>query len=375
MKSIVVDRVSRASEKREFLKLPFRLYADDPLWVAPLNTEIKKKLDPARHPFYRHGELNFFLARRNGRIVGRTAALVDRASNDFHQEKVAGFGLIEFERDPEVAQALLKEAARFGADQGMEILRGPFSFSTNEECGTLVQGFDRSPVVMMPYNPPWHAGLYEKIGISKARDLIAYFIDQSASFTRLERLARRVINRSGLTVRPLSVKKFNRELDRILEVYNSAWEKNWGFVPMDPDEFKWQAQKMKPVLKPDLVLIAKAEDRPVGFSLSLPDLNHAMKPMKGRLFPFGLVQFLLRLRSITGLRVMAMGVKPEHRNQGVEAVLIHQTIVNGLKRGYNWAELSWVLEDNRAMCHLAENIGARPYKKYRIWEAPIKGLI
>lgn len=373
--TLTVAPLLNRRDRADFIRFPFRLYKGDPCWIPPLILDMKEKLDKRRHPFFTHGDGAFFLARRNGRVTGRIAALLDREHNRYHSEKAASFGLFDFDRDPEVAGALLEKAASFAAERGMKMLRGPLNYSTNEECGSLVEGFDFPPAIMMPYNPPWQEGIFESLGLMKARDLLAYIIDENTPFDRLRRLADRSAKRYDLHVRPVDLKRFREEQQLILEIYNAAWKDNWGYVPMDAAEFGWHARKMKMVLVPDLALVVEARGRTAGFIISLPDFNQVMKRMKGRLFPFGLIKFLYHRRHITGIRVMAMGIRPEFRNQGAEAAMIHETITAGMRLGYKWAELSWVLEDNEPMTRLAEKIGARAYKRYRIWEAPVERLI
>lgn len=361
-------------QKSEFIGLPFRLYAHDPCWVPPLISDMKERLDPKRHPFYSHGEARFFLARKDGRVAGRIAALIDRAHNAFHEERIVGFGFFDFEHDEEVGEALLKEVVAWGAAQGMKTLRGPFNFSTNEECSTLIEGFDSPPVLMMTYNPAWHKEMFSGLGLKKSRDLLAYYRDKTVPLERLKRIMDRTVKRYDLSIRDLDMKRFDAELDLVRAIYNSAWEKNWGFVPMSEKEFAWQATKLKQIVEPKLVKIVEAAGDPAGFSLSLPDFNQVLKRMNGRVFPFGIVKYLLHRKKIAGIRVTAMGTRPEYRTIGAEGVLIYQTIVDAIELGYDWAELSWVLEDNVPMRKLAENLGATAYKRYRIWEAPLSSL-
>jgi hypothetical protein len=373
--SLTIEPVRSGSDRSQFIALPFRLYSQDPFWVPPLRLDMKERLDEKRHPFFTQAKVRLFLARRGPQVAGRVAALVDEAHNRYHDEKAAGFGFLEFEEDQEVAAALLRRVAEWGRAQGMEKLRGPVNFSTNEECGTLVDGFDGPPVLMMTYNPPWHAGILESLGLDKGRDLLAYYIDRSASFDRLKRLSERVVKRYELKGRPIDLKRYDEELEIIRAIYNEAWANNWGFVPMERDEFRWHARKMKQILVPELAMIVEAKGEPIGFSLAMPDYNQALIKLKGRLFPFGLIKFLFLKRRISGIRVMAMGVKSAHRTIGAEGVMISRTIEEGLRLGYGWAELSWVLDDNEAMCKLAENMGARAYRRYRIWEAPIERML
>jgi len=375
--SITVQPVRERRERKAFVNLAYRLYADDPLWVAPLVGDVLEKIDRRKHPFYTHSRAQAFLARKQNRVVGRVVALANEQHNRFHEEKAAGFGLIEFERDAAVARSLIAACARWAREQGMEILRGPFSLSTNEECGTLIEGFHVPPAVMMPYNPEWHAELLEAAGLRQAKILLSYDIDREmGSFTRLKRLNDRLLERRGLSIRPFDTRRFDEEVARTRQIYNDAWEANWGFVPMTDEEFEWQARKLKPVLVPDLALFAEkeGEDLPVGFSLSLPDLNQVLISLRGRLFPFGIFKFLLNRRKIDSIRVITLGVRHRFRGLGIEGLLINKTVENGLASGYSSAELSWILEENELARRMVESIGAKPYKRYAIWEAPVEEL-
>lgn len=372
--SLRIEPVRTDRDRKAFIALPFRLYASDPYWVPPLIREIKERLDTRKHPFFNHGKAELFLARDNGRVVGRIAAVVDEAHNRFHNEKTGAFGFVEFENDMEIAAALLGRAAAWCEERGMGRFRGPLSYSTNEECGTLMDGFDTPPVLMMPYNRSWHGEIFSALGLEKGRDLLAYYVDRSAPFDRLKRITERVIARYRLKIRPVDLKRFDAELEIIRRIYNEAWANNWGFIPMERDEFSWQARQMKQILVPELALIVEEAGEPAGFSLSLPDYNQVLIKLGGRLFPFGLIKFLILRKRIDAIRVMAMGVREAVRTIGAEGVMIHRTIEAGLRMGYEWAELSWVLEDNKVMRNLAERLGAKAYKRYRIWEAPIERI-
>lgn len=369
--SLSVEPLCTARDRREFIRFPFRLYAGDPRWVPPLIRDVKEKLDRGRHPFFRHGEAEFYLARRGGRVVGRIAALIDRQWNAAHSEKAAGFGLIEFEQDPEVAAALVRTAARYGADRGMEVLRGPFNYSNNEECGTLIRGFERPPVVMMPYNPPYYPEFFEQLGLGKAIDLYAYYLDDSQDLSRVHRIANLAARRHKLTIREIDLKSFDAECELIRRIFNEAWSDNWGYSELSAAEFRWHAAKMRPVLESRLTLVVERDGGPIGFIISIPDYNQALIHLGGRLFPLGIFKLLWHRRRIDGIRTILMGVLPRHRNLGAEALLCSRTIENGLKLGYRWVEISWVLENNTPMRNLADRIGAFAYKQYRIWEAPI----
>jgi GNAT superfamily N-acetyltransferase len=271
--------------------------------------------------------------------------------------------------DLETARALLQTAEAWLRERGMAVIRGPFNFSTNEECGFLARGFDSPPVFMMPYTKPYYLDFMAAADYRPARDLLAYYYEDTGEIPpHLVRFAERAGERTGIVVRKLDLKHFDEEVERVFEVYNRAWEKNWGFIPMIQEEFKFAAKSFRQVIDPALALVAEKDGRAVGFSLGLPDYNVVFKKMKGRLLPFGFLYFLLGRRSIHRVRVITLGVIEEYRNRGVETLLIYHTFRNGLPKGYTSCEMSWVLEDNVLARRMFERMGAVPYKTYRIYE-------
>jgi GNAT superfamily N-acetyltransferase len=355
---------------KEFIELPYTLYRGDPYWTPPLRMAMKELLDRARHPFYAGAEAEFFLARREGRVVGRIAAILDRNHNRFQDENAGFFGFLETVNDEEVAGALLSEARRWVFDRGARILRGPVNPSTNYECGMLIDGFDSSPMVMMSYNPSYYPVLMDRVGLRKAKDLFAYVSSTAEVQSRkIERVADRSFATNGVCVRPIDMKNFQREVELVWNVYNSAWQRNWGFVPMTREEFLLMGKEMKQILKPDFILIGEKEGRIVGFALALPDINQALKPAGGRLLPTGLLKILYHQRSIKDLRVLALGVVEEYRASGLAAGLYATLFRNARRLGYTGScEMSWILEDNVLMNRSLEAMGARRYKTYRIYE-------
>lgn len=366
-----VRELEDGTSLRPFIDVAWRINAGDPVWVPPLRAQLRTLLDRRKHPFHRHAETAYFLAERHGRAVGRIAAIVNHGHNDFHDERTGFFGFFECERPPETAEALLSAAAGWLRDRGMERLRGPMNFSTNEECGLLVEGFDEPPAFMMPHNPPWYADLLEDTGLRASKDLLAYQLDKAPAPERLVRGVERIARREGATVRPLRMKRFSEDVGIIKDIYNSAWSRNWGFVPMTDAEFDFMAREVKPVVDPDLCLIAEVAGEPVGFSLALPDLNPAIKPLGGRLFPFGYVRLLWNRRKIWRVRIITLGLKPGYRNRGIGALLYLRTWrVGADEKGYH-GEASWILEDNREMRLPLEKMGAYVSKRYRIFERPL----
>jgi GNAT superfamily N-acetyltransferase len=358
-----------------FIRLPHRLHAADPLWVPPLDRDVRGVLDPG-HPFHAHADVQCFLARRAGTVVGRIVAVVNRAYCEFHGERTGTFGLFEAEDDPAVATALLAAAESWLRGRGMTKVMGPFNLSTNDELwspGFLVDGFHRPPVVMMGHSPPYYATLVETAGYTKAKDLIAYWIADGTPPARLVQGVEKLARRQGIVIRPLDMRNLNADVDRIQAVYNSAWGRNWGFVPMSEAEIRHLARQLKPVVKPELCAIAEVEGEPVGFALALPDYNQVLRRMGGRLFPTGLLRMLWYRRSIDAARVLTLGVRPGYRHKGLDALLILHLYREGVAAGYPRGECSWILEDNWDMRRGLERIGAVADKTYRVYERPLAG--
>jgi len=355
---------------KEFVELPWSIYGTDPHWVPPLRIAVKELLDRAKHPFYANAEAEFFLARRDGRNVGRIAAILDRNHNKFHDEKAGFFGFFESADDQEVANALLKKATEWVSARGAEFIRGPVNPSTNYECGTLVEGFESSPMVMMTYNPRYYPKLLEKAGLRKIKDLHSWInTPDGTDLDKIGRVADRALKRHGVTVRPVNLKDFQGEVARIWDVYNAAWEKNWGFIPMTREEFFLQGKEMKQILKPEMVLIGESAGRMIGFALALPDVNVALKPANGKLLPTGLIKILYYQRKIRAVRVVALGVVEEFRRSGVAAGFYAELVRNARKLGYNQeCEMSWILEDNVLMTRSLELMGAKRSKTYRLYQ-------
>lgn len=361
--------------REAFVRLPWSLYEGDPDWVPPLLADVRARLDPREHPFHEHADVRLLLALRDGRPVGRIAAVDNRRHVEFHGEPVGFFGFFECERSDETAAALFDAAGEWLRERGLETMRGPTSLSTNDETGLLVEGFHRPPTLMMPYNPPWYEGLVTRQGFTEAKTLLAYWLEADEPPDYLERAEKLVRRRyPDVTVRPLRMSEFERDVERIREVYNTAWERNWGFVPMTDAEFRHMAAELKPVVEPELALLAEdAEGRPIGFSLSLPDLNQAIRHANGRLFPFGLLKILWHRRHVDAVRVITLGLLEEYRGKGIDALFYLETFRRGMRLGYYKGEFSWVLEDNEAMRRPLERFGARVDRKYRLYDRPLDG--
>ena len=358
-----------------FIKLPFKFYKDEPHWVPPLITERKQFFNKKKNPFYRGAKTKLFLAMRDGEAVGRIATCINFYHNEFHQEKVGFFGFFESIDDFEVASKLFKVAMITLKSEGMEKMRGPTNFSTNHEIGFLIEGFDLPPTVMNPYNKPYLPKLAEKFGLKKVMDLNAFLISKEIPISeRQVNLVKKIKERNSIRIRCVEMSRFDEEVKLINSIYNQAWARNWGFVPMPEDEFFYMAKDLKQIVDPELALIAYVNDEPAAFSLAVPDINQVLIKLNGRLLPFGIFKLLWNTkisRKINGVRMLTMGVIPRFQKRGIDNIFYVETYLKGIERGYQWAELSWILETNELMCRAAENMSGKLYKKYRLVEMPI----
>jgi GNAT superfamily N-acetyltransferase len=357
---------------RLFLRFPWKVYAGDPYWVPPLLAAVREKLDPRRHPFFRHGEAALFLAVRDGEPVGRIAAIVDRNHNEAHKDRTGFFGLFEGLNDAEAARALVDAAGAWCRERGLDTLRGPMNLSMNDECAFLLEGFDSPPAVMMPYNPPYYLDLMEACGMAKAKDLFAFRLDNDrAGRAKVEAALARIPAPGDFTFRPIEKRRLLDEALKVAEIYNAGWRDNWGFVPWTDDDMRHMARDLARVADFDLVLLAEHRGRAVGFAFGLPNLNEVLIRMNGRMLPFGIFTYLAGRKKIRGVRALVFGVLPEYLHTGLAYLLYDRFAKAIMSKGYAWCELSWQLEDNEAVNRFAASIGAAIYKKYRIYEKKI----
>jgi ribosomal protein S18 acetylase RimI-like enzyme len=372
--AVTIDAVSTAREKKQFIRLPWTIYAGDPHWVPPLLIERQDFLNPAKNPFFEHAAVRLFLARdAGGRIVGRIAAIDNRHHVARHGEKVGFFGLFECVDDQDTANALFDAAAGFLRDRGLEVMRGPENMSINDDVGLLIKGFDRPPFIMMPHNPPYYERLVDGYGFRKAMDLLAYYgeHDDPNPPERLQRGVAALRKRYAYTIRTVDMKRFPAEVELIKKIYNEAWEENWNAIPMTDHEFSHLAKDLKLVLDPEMCLIAEVGGEIAGFLLALPDVNRALIKMNGRLLPLGLPKLLWHKRRIDRIRVIALGILPRFRRMAISSALICETYKRGVARGYRAAELSWILETNAAMNNALINEGFIVHKTYRVYDYPL----
>jgi len=371
-----VSEVTSRRERNALIKFPWRIYANDPAWVPPLIIERKAFLDRRRHPFYQHGDAALFLARRDGEIVGRIMASDDPNYISLHQSNVGCFGLFECINDGDVATALFEGAARWLRKRGRSEMMGPIDYSTNYVCGLLIDGFQFPPTILTAHNPPYYRHLIESCGFTKAKDWYAWwFADPAKATTHLRRLAARFRRRCSAVIRPANLKNIRDESRRLRQIYNQAWEKNWGFVPFTEAEIEFMTRELKPLLVPEFAWIAEIGNEPVGFTLCLPDINVALQKIDGRLtrfgLPIGLIKLLLYKRRIRKGRLIALGVVAKYRRAGIAEMLVLQVIEETMvKRGMT-GELSMTLEDNFMINRFLEAIGAQRYKTYRIYSKSI----
>jgi GNAT superfamily N-acetyltransferase len=378
--SVEVRPVASKRDLMRFIKLPWRLYRNEPHWVPPLISERRRFLDPARNPFFEHAEAQYFLAWRGGEVVGRISAHIDRRLNEFQANDWGLFGFYEAEPAPEITSALLGAAEEWLAERGRDRMVGPMDFTTNDECGLLVDGHARRPMVLQPWQPPHYQELLEGYGLAKAMDLHMWElrldkVEEKGGFHPLiQEMAKKVRSEHGVTIRPMRKRDIEAEVGRFLEVYNAAWERNWGFVPLTEAEVRHYAKDLKPILDEKWAMIAERDGEVLGAALSLPDINICLAHMNGRLLPLGWAKFLYWRRRIDRLRVLALGVKPQYQHLGIAAAFYIQHLETADPDAIWWGEMGWILETNEPMNRAMEGMGGKIVKRYRLYEKALEQL-
>lgn len=368
-----IEAVEHSAQLSQFIRLPWRLYRDDPNWIPPLLFEQKQRLDPGKNPFFEHARVRLWLAWRGPRTVGRITAQVDELHQQRHGDPLGYFGMLEAEEDQAVVDALTATAENWLREQGMHCLRGPYNLGINEECGLLVKGFDTPPRVMMGHARPWYAQALEAAGYHNARTLIAYHMDPD--FKRPP-VMHKLLEYAGdrVTVRPFNRRQVDRDLAIMRDIFNDAWYDNWGFVPFTEAEFSEVGKLLTSLLDDDFIAIAEIDGRPVAMNIALPDINQASRDLNGRLLPFGWLKLLWRLKVgfPSQARVPLMGVRREfHRTRMGPALafLVIDPVARAMARkGVKDVEMSWILENNSAMRNIIESLGGVDYKHYGIYE-------
>src|SRR4051794_38043560 len=373
--AVQIRPVRSRKELDTFIKLPFRLYRGEPNWVPPLIYDRRQFLDRAKNPFFEHGEAEYFLAWRDGRAVGRITSQVDFNLHAFQDNRWGQFGFFDAEDDQEVATALVDAAQAWVTAKSCDRLVGPFDFTTNDECGVLVEGFDRLPVVLMNWTHRYYPRLLEGAGLTKAMDTLMWSLDvvnREAVHPAIWEMAAKVATEHGITCRGMRKKDLEAEVGRFLEVYNEAWERNWGFVPLPESEVRHYAKQLRPLLDENWAMVAETKDgRVAGAALSLPDFNQAFRHMNGRLFPIGWAKFLYYRRKIDRVRVFALGVKREFQHTGVAAKFYEMHYDAAERTPQSKGETGWILETNKPMNRAMEGMGGEVVCRYRIFEREI----
>jgi hypothetical protein len=371
-----IKKVESKSDWKTFIDLPWGIYRGDPHWVPPLKIAVHDLLDVKKNPFFKHADMLPLLGYRDGKCIARLIGVVDYHHNQFHEESTAFFGFFEAYQDQQMVHLMLDEVARWAQSKGMRSLSGPMNPSTNYECGLLIEGFNDSPTVMTTYNPPYYVQLLESYGLTKSKDMYAYHLSVPKPMSsRILKHSERIKQKESVVFRPMNLKNFDHEVEQVLKIYNDAWEKNWGFVPMDSEEFRYLAKDLKMIIDPGLCLIAEIRGEAVGFSLTLPDVNQAFKKVKsGKLLPTGLFKILWhtqgpgRKKTINRVRIVTLGIKREFREVGLGPLFYTESQKRALERGYEWGEASWILEDNKPMNSALKYMGGERSKVYRIYQ-------
>ncbi|MCU0342944.1 MAG: hypothetical protein MUF28_03880 [Ignavibacterium sp.] len=374
MQEIKIKKVETKSDLNIFIKCQWKFYKNDPNWVPPLLMERKTLLSREKNPFFKNAEADYFIAYRNDEIVGRIAAIKNDMHLKYHNDNSGFFGFFECINDQEVANALFDTAKKWLKEKGLSSMLGPANPSSNDEWGMLLEGFDDPPRLLMTYNPKYYLDLCSNYGMIKAKDLLAYKLENhkvmgSEKLKRVQQLAR---DRYKLKISQLDMKNFTKELEKVKFVYNKAWAPNWGFIPMTDEQIDAMAKDLKPLVEPSLVLFGEIDNQLVGFALVMLDYNHIFRQMNGRLLPFNFIKLFTKKKEIKWARIITLGLIPEQQKKGLDAVFYWEIVNRAHNVGIDLGEASWVLEDNEMMNRGAVVMGGDPYKKYRIWQTDIK---
>ncbi len=368
-----ITPVTSRSERNAFIHFPYHFYKDDPLWVPPLRSELRGQFDPQRNPMLDHCEYRLFLLKEDGRVIGRIAAFYDFLANEFWGEKVGLFGYYECPNEGECSRLLLETARSWLEDQGMQSMRGPWSF-VSQEWGSVVEGFEPSPVIMAPYNPAYYNQQYEDFGLKKVKDLLVYIIDAREGYqipNRILSLTEKVAERYQVRVRPVDMNNFDDEVETIMDLSNQSLTGNWGYSPVTDAEVRAMARDLKPVIHPKAVLFAEDQQgNPIGFAIAIPDVNLILKEIKGKMFPFGWLKLLRKLPRLNQYRMFGLGVVPEYHGKGVDS-LIYRALYESCYNSELRMEINYVLEDNDPMNNAILKLDAKPLRRYRIFERPV----
>ena len=373
MQEVTVKSVADKSELNQFIKFPWQIYKGDNYWVPPLLMEQKTLLNKQKNPFFKDAQAEYFLAFRNGEVVGRIAAIKNDIHLKYHSDSSGQFGFFECINDQQVANALFDKAKSWMKENSLKYMRGPANPSSNDIYGMLVEGFDDSPRLLMPYNPKYYIELCENYGMKKAKDMFAWKLvnEKLMASEKLKRGQELVRKRYNLKISQLDMKNFQKDLEKFKYVYNKAWAPNWGFVPMTEEQIDAMAKDMKPLAEPSLVLFGEIEGKLIGAALVMLDYNFIFKQMNGRLLPFNFIKLFTQKKKIKWARILTLGIIPEFQKKGLDTLFYWEIVHRAANIGIRLGEASWVLEDNDMMNRGLELMNAEKYKRYRIWETEV----
>jgi GNAT superfamily N-acetyltransferase len=371
--TLEIRPVARRRDLRRFIALPWALYRNEPRWIPPLRSEVGKRLDREHHPFFEHADAEFLLAWRDGEPVGRITAQVDHRFNEFQHNRWGMFGFFECEDSQETAHRLLAAADGWLRERGCDLMVGPMDFTTNDECGLLIEGHERPPIILSAWHHPYYQALLEAEGLEKAMDLFMWSLHisgRSRVRDAIWRMAEKVESEHGIVVRSLRKRDLDAEVARFLEVYNEAWERNWASVPLTEAEVHHYAKELRPILDENWAYLAERADtgEVVGAALTLPDYNQVLAHLNGRLLPFGWAKVLYYRRKIDAVRVFALGVKPAYQHTGIAARFYQLHFDAAERTPQKGGEMGWVLETNRAMNRAMEGMGGRIVRRFRVYQ-------
>ena len=374
MSGVVVRPVATRRDLATFIRLPERLYSNQPNWVAPLRFERRQFLDRGKNPYFQHARAEYFLAERDGRPVGRITAQVDHRFQEIQSSRGGHFGFFECERDPEAAAALIDAAERWLVAQGCDAMVGPQDFTMNDECGVLVEGHERPPIIGTGWHHPYYAELIEGAGLAKAMDLYMWELHiegREKVLPIIWELADKLEPEHGITIRHASKRDLEAEMHRFVAIYNVAWERNWGFSPLTEAEIAHAAKTLKPILDENWMMFAEKDGEAIGVAVTVPDFNQVLAKLHGRLLPFGWIKALRARKSVDRVRVGFLGVKPEYQHAGVAAGLYKEHFDMAAVTPQSWGEMGWILETNDAMNRAMEAMGGQIVRRYRLYERPL----
>jgi len=377
MAPITVKKLESSGEVKKFIDFPHDLYKDDPTYVPELYISQEKLFNRKKNPFFKHAVVDLFFAYKDGKIAGRIAAIDNGGYKKFTGNNDGFFGFFDVIEDYAVAEALLNTVKEWCSQRGLSNIIGPVNFSTNDTCGMLIDSYDVPPVILMTYNKKYYNDFMDRFGFRKKMDLLAYRIGTKENMNQrviaMRPLLENRLKRDGILIRKFNMKNFKSEVDKLHEVYNAAWEKNWGFVPMTKDEFRFAASDMKAIVDTDFAYVAEHNGKAIGFALTVPNLNEVtIKIKRGRLLPTGIFTLLMNQKKVKSVRIITLGVIEGYRKAGIDACFYAMNLEAAARKGIDYGEASWILENNDLMNKALLHIGGKVYKKYRLYEMPLK---